>query len=318
MRTQYLSRFVVVLGLVIGVGCSKKKETPSPAETPGPTSMAAQGSDQERRNRKGKGKKNRGQYCGVYLDGKPVGFLSYAELPRGLEPIYLTQKRRLPFKAGETPKFETFKVPRYRMIDYVTRLGLPVDDIKAVHVHHGRGLIAEVTGTALQAEPDKMLFRFGGDTHGKAIPEFVEGLDVNRRFDHIAAVTIYVKKDPPALDDADYPQLNGERIYGIPYFGDPLKPNGVRLYVDDRYQMMVKRKMLDGEATLESLLAKAGAKPELISNGVTIANNVRSKTVDAPMLLPARLVKDENRRISILLGTSEKTPVDAIALYTTK
>ncbi|MEO0815209.1 MAG: hypothetical protein AAFY60_20280, partial [Myxococcota bacterium] len=271
--------------------------------------------------RQGKGgkRKNRGQHCPVYLDGKPIALLSHAELPRDLEPLWLEQTRNLPFKPGEPRKTQTERVRRYRMVDYLKALDVPLDHLKALHMHHGRGMIAEVTGPGLTAHPDDVMFRFGGDVHGKTIPVLLDAAPVNRRFDHMVALTLYVERDPPTLDSEDKPTLNGQPVEGIAYAELPLK-GGARVYVDDRLALILRRKMLRGDAkqdVLARILAAGGASPESVVYGVLIADEKRSDPMDPETLLNAPLTRNETKQFEIQLNGST-AQLDAVALYTSK
>lgn len=328
-------RFVVFAAFSISFACTPRSEpaaedaaTKADASTeeagrrgPGGGGGGGEGQGQMAGSGKGRGpgglRKNRGQHCPVYIDGEPVALLSYAELPRGLEPVWLEQTRYLPFKPGEERKSVTERVPRYRLVDYLARLRIPLDKLKAAHFHHGRGMIAEVTGKGLAARPDSVMFRFGGDTHGKTIPVFHDDAPVNRRFDHMVALTLYVDKAPPTLNEDDKPVLFGEPVEGIAYNTEPLK-NGARIYLDDRIALVLNRKLIGSEGKLARLLALQGTAPDRVAYGVLIANGERSEPVEPEKLLKAPLTRDDQARgFAIALDGSEAT-LDAIALYTSK
>ncbi len=265
-------------------------------------------------------RKNRGQRCGVYVDGEPIALLSHAELPRGLEPVWVEQTRHLPFEPGEERKTVTEKARRYRLIDYLESMQIPVDEVTAVHIHHGRGMIAEVTGAGLREHPDEVMFRFGGDTQGKTIPVFRDNAPVNRRFDHMVALTIYVKKAPPKLNEDDKPTVNGELVEGIAYNEKPLR-NGARVYVDDRLALVLNRQMLAAngeEPTLSRLLAARGTPLDKVVYGVLIANDGRSDLLAPRSLLSAPVSRNDEARGFALALDGKSSSFDAVALYTSK
>lgn len=235
--------YLVGLSWVLATGCS----APSSSETR--MTLA-----ESRRRRRGRGgKKNRGQNSWVFVDGSPVGFLGYGELPSGLAPTWEDQRKVLPFRKGEEKRYATTRVRRYELASYLEHVGVDLDRVSAVHIHHGRGYAAEIAGQELREKREKVLFRFGGETFGKAIPDLKPGLDVSRSFDHIANVSVYVEKTPPRLSEDGFPELDGERVQGVPYFGDAPR-RGLRIYVDDRLQRFVRRRHLRNGETLKSLL----------------------------------------------------------------
>jgi hypothetical protein len=195
---------------------------------------------------------------GFYVDGTAIGMLRYAELPRGVAPTWELQRHRLPFRAGEPVRYRESRAPRYRVTDYLAALGVPVGDITAVHFHGGRDAAMVVSGDDLRRHPDDILFRFAADTSGKPIP-VVRGVEVNTSFDDLQALAVYVARKPPTLTADQTLELDGDRVSGIPYRGQPLR-EGIRVYVDDRMAAVLKRNQLDTGATLglAEVLARAG------------------------------------------------------------
>lgn len=197
---------------------------------------------------------------GVYLDGKPVGMLRYAELPRGLTPIWETQRHRLPFRAGEPVRYRETKVPRYRITDYLTAIGVPLDAVTAVHLHGGRDAAIALSGDDLRRHADDILFKFGAVTSGKPIP-LVRGFAVNTSFDDLRAMAVYVTRTPPTLTADQTLELDGYPVRGIPYRGEPLR-EGIRIYLDDRMVAVLKRNEMATQAglRLDEVLARAGVE----------------------------------------------------------
>lgn len=300
-------------------GCESKPAVEKP--TAADESVATPGKRGERKRGGGIGsRKNRGRLCGVYVDGKVVAFLSYAELPEGLTPIYLEEERFLPFKPGEKRETEIRQVPRYRLLDYLQKLRLPLEKIKSVMLHHGRGHVAEVTGEALRGEPDLLLFRFGGDTFGKAIPVFRPGLEVNRKFDHMVAVSVYIDKAPPKRNATDHLTLDGDPVDGIPYFGPPVR-NGTRVYLDDRLVTILKRRTLRSNGakppTLASTLEREGIAVESAKIGFLVSQEVRSPVLEATALLNKELRALESGQLAAA-DKAGPTELDAVLLYSKK
>lgn len=186
--------------------------------------------------------RNRWRGGGVYLDGQPIGMLRHAELPVGLEPVWETQRQRLPFRAGEPIRYREIQVRRYRITDYLRALGVPLDRIAEVHLHGGRDAAIVLTRDDLRRHPDDLLFKFAGETFGKPIP-IVRSIPANTTFDNLAALTIYIDRKPPRLTRDHRLELDGIPVRGIPYRGEPLR-EGVRVYLDNRLVAVLKRNQL--------------------------------------------------------------------------
>lgn len=194
---------------------------------------------------------------GVYLDGAPVGMLRYGELPRDLQPIWETQRHRLPFRPGEEVRYRETKVPRFRVTDYLAALDVPLADVSEVHIHGGRDAAIVLTGDDLRAHADDILFKFAGDTYGKPIPQ-VRGVAVGTSFDDLRALAVYVKRKPPTLTAEHTLELDGRPVRGIPYHGQPLR-EGIRIYLDDRMVAVLKRNQMAAQAgRLGEVLAGLG------------------------------------------------------------
>jgi len=179
---------------------------------------------------------------GVYLDGQPIGVLRHAELPVGLKPVWETQRHRLPFRAGEPIRYRESQVRRYRVTDYLRAVGVPLDRIAEVHLHGGRDAAIVLTRDDLLRHPDDILFKFAGETSGKPIP-IIRSIKAGTSFDDLAALTIYIDREPPRLTPDHGLELDGIPVRGIPYHGEPLR-EGVRVYLDNRLVAVLKRKDL--------------------------------------------------------------------------
>jgi hypothetical protein len=216
---------------------------------------------------------------GVYLDGQPVGVLRYAELPVGLQPIWETQRQRLPFKPGETIQYREHKVPRYRVTDYLAAIGVDLKDVVEVHMHGARDNAIVLTREDLSHHPDAVLFKFAADTSGKPIP-IVREVAVGTRFDDLMALAIYVTKKPPHLTKDHTLELEGIPVKGIPYHGDPLR-EGIRVYVDNRLATVLKRNQLaiagDSRWSLDEVLRRQGVTTAKLDRMELIYDEVRTQ-----------------------------------------
>ncbi len=216
---------------------------------------------------------------GVYVDGKFVGLLSFAELPVALKPIWLKVKASAPKRYGTTDTgWRWAKERRYRFTEYLEAIGLDLKAIKEVHVYgpkYSDSIVA--TGKDLRSKrAEGFLFRFGGMVSGKALPVVPEGFGNGRSPDKVSAVMIYVEKTPPKLVRNVGFVVDNEVQEGVPYFGTPLR-GGVRVYLDDRMAAYIKRqdlppetrKAADGEPQwkLFDYLKSQGVNVEVVVEG---------------------------------------------------
>ena len=212
---------------------------------------------------------------GVYVDGKPIAFMSWGELPISLKPYWVKDQVSADKPPGSGPEFPGWKWSQqrfYLFTDYLKALGVPIAKIKELHLYgpkFSESLIA--TGKdLLSKKAHEFRFRFGGNTYGKAIPRIQNDFGNGRSPDKIAGVMIYIDKKPPTLVKNDGFYLDGVYQEGIPYYGEPIR-GGIRVYADDRLVAIIKRQDLDvSKATkfpdgelhwkLADVLAAQGAK----------------------------------------------------------
>jgi hypothetical protein len=183
---------------------------------------------------------------GVYVDGKFVGLLAWAELPLALKPTWVKVKASAPKRYGTSDTgWRWAKERRYRFRDLVEAYGIDLNTIKEIHVYGPKfSETIVVTGEELRSKKaDDFFFRFGGQVSGKAIPSVPDSFGNGRSPDKVASVMIYVEKKPPTLERNVGLILDGELQEGVPYFGTPLR-GGVRVYLDDRLVAYIKRQDL--------------------------------------------------------------------------
>jgi hypothetical protein len=236
-------------------------------------------------------KQGKGQWkdTGVYLDGKPIGMLSFGELPITLEPVWVEQRVSAVKKYGDnSPGWTTIKQRRYRFVDYFKALGVQLEKVKEVHVYGPRlssTIIAK--GPEILARPDFM-FRFGGDIEGKALPVIPPNFGNRMRMDKISAVMIYIEKMPPVLERNEGMVLDGELVEGVPYRGEPLR-GGIRIYFDDRLQGLIKRNALDATLTGRDEAPNGGIRWRLFPF-------LKGQGIDTDKIVEAIVIRDERRR----------------------
>jgi hypothetical protein len=275
---------------------------------------------------------NRFKDVGVYVDGKPVGFLAFGELPITLKPTWVKHKENIekPLDCKECKIWKWGEQRYYRFTDYLRAIGIEPKTIRQIHVQGPKETNSVVaTGHDLmQPNADEFMFFFGLHVRGKPIPHvplnFGNGLDP----DKITAVMVYVNKTPPTFDSGGF-VLDGRPVDGIPYFGEPVR-GGVRVYLDDKLATIIKRADLDvkqsstgsdGELTwsLWGFLKSRGVDTSKVVEGWVIRNDVREERLPtsalAPMTFEAPSKSGKSQSGAVLLG-DQKIVANVIALHT--
>lgn len=291
-------RFLVLATLIACSGSPRSDSAPPTA-------------DEQAKKNHGSGR-DRWRGGGVYLDGQPIGMLRYAELPVGLEPMWVTERTRVPFRAGEEIRYRETQVRRYRLTDYLRAVGVPLDQIVEVHLHGAHDAAIVLTREDLRRHPDDILFKFAAETYGKPIP-LVRAIETGTTFDDLAAVAIYVARKPPQLVRDNRLELDGIPVRGIPYRGEPLR-EGVRVYLDNRLVTVLKRNQLASATrlTLGDVLEREGVATARIARLELIYDEAR--TAKLPW---GRIDFAFNPAASgeVTLG-AQALPANSIALFT--
>ena len=181
---------------------------------------------------------------GVYVDGKALGVLRFGEIPTPLPVAWHEERAAVPFKAGDPgPRYRIARQRRYRFSDYFRAMGVDIAKIKEMHLYGGNRKAAAVVipGKSIR-EMDEFRFRFGGDIWGKPLPACPAGVGDGKCPDQIGSIAVYIEKDPPKREGGHF-YFNGERVEGIPYFGEPLR-GGIRVYFDGPLVTTIKRNKL--------------------------------------------------------------------------
>lgn len=265
---------------------------------------------------------------GVYLDGRPIAFMTWGELPVSLKPVWLRDKVSANKRPGTNdPGWRWMQQRFYRFTDYLKALGVDLRKVKEMHIYGPKMTNSVVvTGKDLQSPlAQKFLFQFGGSTYGKAIPRVPEGFASGSPPDKVSAVMIYIEKTPPKLDREQGFLLGDTVQWGVPYFGDPIR-GGVRIYLDDKYAAIVKRqeldpkqavKTVDGEPvfSLAQLLAAQGVNTSKVVEVWAIQNERRVAKLPASELATLTFQASAQAKGGILLG-DQKLRANALALHT--
>lgn len=275
---------------------------------------------------------------GVYLDGKLIGMLSFAELPLALKPTWVAVQASAP-KRGDHPEETGWRwrqERRYKFTDLLVALGVDLHKVKALHIY-GAHLTESFICTGkdlLSKKADNLQFRFGGKTEGKALPVVPHDLGNGIGSDKISAVMVYAEKKPPDFDRTVGFTLDGELVEGVPYYGEPLR-GGVRVYLDDKFVAYIKRQELPvAKATVDAdgsphwklydVLRDQGVDPKLLDRVVeawVIRNEQRNERIGGDELpeltfqADAQSSRSSATSGSVLLGPN-KYAARAIALHT--
>jgi len=265
----------------------------------------------------------------VYLDGRPIAMLNFGELPITLQPYWYEERVSAPKKAGsKDPGYRIIKQRRYRFNDYLRALGVDPAKVREIHVV-GPKLTETIiaTGKDLISKDGKQFgFRFGGEVWGKALPVTPFEFGNGRSPDKIASVMIYIEKEPPRLVRNDGLYLGEEKITDVPYFGEPLR-GGVRVYLDDRLESIIKRNLLEESAMgvkgddgvtrwpLLAFLRAQGVDTSKMSEAWIISGEKRVERLSRAQLEKASFEASPQSKGEILIG-DKKLPANAVAFHT--
>jgi len=223
---------------------------------------------------------------GVYLDGKPLGFLTWGELPIALKPTWVKDKVSDRKRPGTNDLGWKWAQQRfYKFTDYFKAVGIDIKKVKEVHLYGpkmSQTLIA--TGADLQGPlANEFMFRFGTNTGGKAIPHAPGNFGNGKTADKITAVMVYQTKKPPKLIRNEGLELDGQLQTGVPYYGDPIR-GGIRIYLDDKLAAIIKRQELDAKK------ATTGKDGEL---NFKLADVFAAQGVDTKKVVEVWVIRDE-------------------------
>jgi hypothetical protein len=258
---------------------------------------------------------------GVYVDGQPVGFLSWGELPIGCKPTWVKDK----VSSEQKPFWRWAKQRMYKFTDYLKAIGINPGSVNQIHVY-GAKLSQTViaTGKDLQSKrAEGFMFRFGTNVGGKAIPQVPEGFGNGKTPDKIAGVMIYIKKKPPTLIRNEGLELDGVMQTGVPYYGDPIR-GGIRVYLDDKLAGIIKRQELDpnkaikatdGDLRWKLVDVLAGKDLKKVVEIWVIRDERRAEKLPGSELATLTFSASAQAKGGVLLG-DQRIRANAIALHT--
>lgn len=266
--------------------------------------------------------------CGVYVDGQPVGFLTFGELPIALKPVFVEDEVSVNKPPGcpECPDCKKSSMRYYRFLDLMAAYGIDVKKVKMIHVLAPKASqTIAATGRDLQTPLAKdFMFRFGSYVGGKPLPHTPEGFGNQETPDKLVSVMIYINRKPPTITP-DGLILDGVEQYGVPYYGEPVR-GGIRIYLDDRLATMVKRQELDVkiakqlpdglfEWPLQTFLASKGVDTSKVVEGWVIRDDKRTERIPWSELSKMSFTADSQGKGHIALG-DKKIIANALALHT--
>lgn len=229
---------------------------------------------------------------GVYLDGKPIGFLNFDELPITLKPTWVKDKvsAEKPPGCTDCPGWKWGEQRFYKFTDYLKALGVDIHKVKMLHVYGPKlsQTIAATSADLLSPGANEFMFRFGSEVAGKPIPHVGSHFGNGKQPDKINGVMIYIDKKPPTIT-RDGIELDGVPQEGVPYYGEPLR-GGVRIYLDDRLAAIIKRQDLDTKKATQT------SDGELHWN---FGDFIAANGIDTGKLVEGWVIRDGRRREKI-------------------
>jgi hypothetical protein len=264
---------------------------------------------------------------GVYVDGKPLGFLAYGQLPIGCKLSWMRGKVSAEKRAGTNdPGWKWARQRYYKFTDYLKAIGVDLHKVKEMHIYGPK-----ITETLILSGRDllspaanEVYFTFGSITRGKPLPHSPEGLGTGRLGDKISGVMVYIDKKPPKLVDNEGMFLDGEEQTGVPYYGEPVR-GGVRIYLDDKLAAIIKRQDLDpkqatkgpdGEPrwSLAGFLTAHGVDTKTVVEGWSIQDESRDQKFSKDELATLTFEASSRSKGGVLLG-DKQVLANAIALH---
>lgn len=265
---------------------------------------------------------------GVYVDGKPIGFLNWGELPISLQPVFVEDEVSIN-KPGDCPSCPDRKKSSmrwYRFVDYLKAVGIDVKKVKVLHV------LAPKPSQTIEARQKDLsgplakdfMFRFGGLVAGKALPHLPLGFGNGETPDKMVGVMIYIDRKPPIVTRQGI-ELDGIVQTIVPYYGEPLR-GGIHVYLDDKLAAVIKRaeldvkmatQMPDGELqwNFDAFLKKHGVDTTHIVEGWVIRDDKRAEKIPYTEMGKMSFTASAQAKGHVTLG-DKKIIANGIALHT--
>lgn len=264
---------------------------------------------------------------GVYVDGKPMGFLTFGELPISLKPTWVEERASVDMRPGTNdPDFKMVRQRFYRFDEYLKAIGIDLRTVKELHVYGPKFTETNISTSKelLSPRAKDFTFRFGSNTSGKPIPHIPDNFGNDRAADKIASVMVYIKKKPPTLIPNQGFELDGVPQEGVPYFGEPIR-GGVRVYFDDKLAAIIKRQELDAkravkgtdgelEWKLADVLAAQGLDLKKAAELWVVRDDLRAEHFTRDEFMTMAFSANSQQKGGVLLGP-KKLRANVIALH---
>lgn len=265
---------------------------------------------------------------GVYVDGKPIAFMTFGELPIALKPTWLKDKVSADKRPHtDDPGWRWAQQRFYKFTDYLRALGIDPKTVNEIHVYSPKlsSVLIATRKDLLSKASDEFLFRFGGNVYGKPIPHIPPGFGNGKTHDKLTGVMIYIKKKPPKLIRNEGLELDGVMQTGVPYYGEPLR-GGVRVYLDDKLAAIIKRQELDAKKAtqgtdgelhwkLADVLTAQGVDTSKVVEAWVIRDDLRKEKFSAAELPTLTFSASSQAKGGVML-TDKNIKANAIALHT--
>jgi hypothetical protein len=171
-------------------------------------------------------------------------------------PVYVDGDQQGVLRAGDMAPLPEGKgwngAKGFRISDYLTSIGVSVDQVRSIHLHGNAGKIGSVEGSELRANKDRFVLSFLGGDSGTVVTRWeTEDLKNQLVIHEVWKVSVFVKKDPAFIDPARSCHVDSKKecTEEIPYFNGENK-KGTRLYVDGKLTGYVKRRQLKDEVII--------------------------------------------------------------------
>lgn len=303
--------------VVLATSC-EQSTLPRPAQRAGPLFEAAATALVRPAAGKGSRQQKHPRDSWVFLDGRPIGVLRHSELPPGLEPRMVL--RGEPF-------------PLFPLAEYLVRLGVDLEAIREVHLDGGQRT-AILSGAELRRVQDKLCFAFTRADSGRPRMDWPsERVEASTKIDILRSISLYRDKPAPVFD-WDVKALHfgdGKPIQGVPYADPEETRRGVRVYVDGRLAVVVRRKNLPpgveaatggGDLKLGPLLEAMGVELSKVERATILDGDVTGEVLDAKQLNDAatlRLLEQAGGAGELRAGdAADPKRVTAISLQTSE
>lgn len=262
---------------------------------------------------------------GVYVDGMPVGFMTFGEMPIKCKTTWLKEKVSADMRYGmNDPGWKWARKRIFLFSDYLKSLDIDVRKVKEIHVYGPKPTETLIVQGKDIGNPE-FYFSYGANVSGKPIPHAPENFGNRKIGDKIGSVMVYMKKKPPILVRDVGMVLDGEAQDGVPYYGEPVR-GGIRIYLDDKLVTTIKRQDLDPkkatkgpdgelEWKLAEFLSDHGVDTKKVVELYAIREDQRQEKIPGSEIATIKFEATTQGRGGILLGKDD-IRAEVLAMHT--